>query len=88
MLAIIETALRWIDRVLCGWRGHEMVRSFEPARLSLRCLRCGAETPGWSLGIDSTGRRPLPHRGPVLVFRRAVLNSRAHTTHPSHADAA
>ena len=29
--------------------GHELVFCLEPYRLSLRCLGCGYETPGWVL---------------------------------------
>ena len=37
----------WLGRVRCGLSGHMMVRHFEPRRVSLACLRCGEETPGW-----------------------------------------
>jgi len=36
----------------CGLRGHHMLLQFEPNRLSLRCLTCGAETPGWPLEVS------------------------------------
>lgn len=41
-----------VDRLvcaLCGFRGHAMVRHFEPARMSLVCLSCGHNTPGWTM---------------------------------------
>ena len=41
-----------VDRLvcaLCGLRGHAMVRHFEPARMSLLCLSCGHNTPGWTM---------------------------------------
>lgn len=38
-----------IGQALCGLCGHVMVRHFEPSRMSLQCLVCGAETHGWSL---------------------------------------
>lgn len=30
--------------------GHHLVRHAEPTRLSLRCLSCPHETPGWVIG--------------------------------------
>ncbi len=45
-----------IYRLLCAIRGHDAVMHFDANRLSLRCLNCGYETPGWSLGTDE--RRP------------------------------
>ena len=38
----------WLVRARCGVMGHMMVRHFEPHRMSLECLRCGEETPGWT----------------------------------------
>jgi hypothetical protein len=46
-----------VDRLvcaLCGLRGHAMVRHFEPARMSLVCLSCGHNTPGWTMQQHST----------------------------------
>jgi hypothetical protein len=46
-----------VDRLvcaLCGFRGHAMVRHFEPARMSLVCLSCGHNTPGWTMQQHST----------------------------------
>lgn len=34
---------------LCGLGGHELMRSFEPNRVCLRCASCPYETPGWTL---------------------------------------
>ena len=34
---------------LCGLGGHELIRSFEPNRVCLRCTSCPYETPGWTL---------------------------------------
>lgn len=45
-------------RLVCGVRGHVMVRRFEPGRLSLRCLVCGAETTGWRLDQRRLAGRP------------------------------
>lgn len=33
----------------CVWVGHEDLRTFERARLSLRCINCGRQTRGWQV---------------------------------------
>ena len=45
---------------LCGLTGHELLRSFEPGRVCLRCTSCPYETPGWTL--KETARQPPPPR--------------------------
>jgi hypothetical protein len=39
----------WLRQARCGLTGHEMIRRFEPQRVSLQCLSCGHESPGWTL---------------------------------------
>jgi hypothetical protein len=43
-------------RLMCLVRGHEMVRYFEPRRMALRCLSCGHQTPGWTIGDAASNR--------------------------------
>ena len=35
-------------QLICGLDGHQMLRHFEPTRLSLKCA-CGYETHGWEI---------------------------------------
>lgn len=35
---------------MCGLSGHDSLRHFEQGRLSLKCVSCGHETPGWEVG--------------------------------------
>jgi hypothetical protein len=63
-------SLGW--QALCGLRGHEMVRHFEPARLSLRCVACGAETPGWTIDVRPAFRSVGPARAKVHRLAEGV----------------
>ena len=45
----MEAAER-LRRAQCGLVGHSMVLHFEPEKMSLRCLSCGEQTPGWTIG--------------------------------------
>ena len=38
-----------LRQMLCGLRGHDTLLHFEDERMSLRCVSCGHETPGWEL---------------------------------------
>jgi hypothetical protein len=43
---------RVMDRVrqaFCGLHGHDTMLHFEHGRMSLQCVSCGHETPGWEL---------------------------------------
>lgn len=39
----------WWSRVLCRLNGHDLLPSFQPGRICLRCVSCSYETPGWLL---------------------------------------
>ena len=39
----------WFRQASCGLGGHDMVLRFEPGRMSLECVSCGHNTPGWTL---------------------------------------
>jgi hypothetical protein len=43
--------LKGLAHLICGFHGHLELLHIAPSRLSLRCARCGHETPGWQ--IDS-----------------------------------
>jgi hypothetical protein len=42
-------ALDWLRQAFCGLHGHDTMLHFEQERISLRCVSCGHETPGWEL---------------------------------------
>jgi hypothetical protein len=61
--------LGWRLRILiCGIGGHELLRSFEPGRVCLRCTSCLYETPGWTLRAS---RQPADPRPRALVTQNA-----------------
>ena len=45
----VIAAAGWMRRASCGLSGHDMIRHFEPDRVSLECMRCGERTPGWTI---------------------------------------
>jgi len=72
---------RMIERLrqmFCGLHGHDTMLHFEQDRMSLRCVSCGHETPGWELNetpptvtIRGDSRRQAVAR-PRLVSARRI----------------
>ena len=67
-----------LSQTLCGFRGHDTLLHFEDERLSLRCVSCGHETPGWELNeapptvtVRGDARRHAVSR-PQLVSSRRI----------------
>lgn len=81
-LAFLAQVVRGVNactrQALCGLRGHEMVLHFEPARLSLKCVACGAETPGWTIDVRPVFRS----RGPARARKAAARESRLDVATP------
>ncbi|HEY3093614.1 MAG TPA: hypothetical protein VGJ52_10970 [Vicinamibacterales bacterium] len=60
--------LRW---AVCAVRGHETLLQFGENRISLRCMACGHETTGWTIGEP-------PPRAPVTS---SASDARIETRH-------
>jgi len=70
-----------VRQVLCALHGHDNLLQFEQARMYLRCVTCGHESPGWT--IDTTAGdtlrrepRPLRHGQPPLRAAEIVETRR------------
>lgn len=53
---------------LCGIGGHELMRSFEPNRVYMRCTSCPYETHGWQLK-----EKPQQAQAPRAAFDAALI---------------
>jgi hypothetical protein len=67
-----------LRHMFCGFRGHDTLLHFEDERMSLRCVSCGHETPGWELNeprptvtVRGDARRHALVR-PQLVSERKI----------------
>jgi hypothetical protein len=40
---------RRAGQISCGITGHNVLLHYAPTRLSLQCVTCGYESPGWEL---------------------------------------
>jgi len=71
-------AAEMLRQMLCGLRGHDTLMHFEDERMSLRCVSCGHETPGWELNevpptvtVRGDARRHALAR-PQLISERRI----------------
>lgn len=65
-----QAFLSSVHRGLCGIRGHDLILHAESGRLSLRCLDCSWESPGWLLsGPKVSSDRGRPVRRPDSFLR-------------------
>ena len=67
-----------LSQLVCGVGGHDTLLHFEDERISLRCVSCGHETPGWELNearptitVRGDARRHTLAR-PHLVSERRI----------------
>lgn len=60
-----------LQQMMCGLHGHDAVLHFERNRLSLQCLSCGLESPGWAIEPETRCAKPVTD-----VKLRLLQNSR------------
>ena len=74
LLALAARAPTLFKQFSCGLHGHDMLLHFERRRVSLKCVTCGHESPGWSMAPTTpkpagqiTGRLRAPLAQPRRV---------------------
>ena len=51
--AMAIAAAEGLLQARCGLGGHTMAMRFEKTRVSLQCMNCGHNTPGWTVPARS-----------------------------------
>lgn len=73
----LQRALVTFRQWVCGLNGHDRYRHVEGARVTMRCVDCQHDTPGWDLGQRAYQRTysgdPARHR---LVPESAAMRAR------------
>ncbi len=66
-----------VRQMFCGLYGHDTLLHFEQDRMSLKCVSCGHESPGWELNetpptirVRGDARRALTP--PELMSERRI----------------
>ena len=60
LVDLFRRAIRRAGQLRCGITGHNVLLRYEPKRLSLQCVTCGYESPGWEL---TPKRAPVSYSG-------------------------
>jgi hypothetical protein len=70
--------LNVFDRIrqgLCGFHGHDAMRSFERDRMYLKCYSCGYESPGWTVSRASTATSARTDDSPRTLRRPRLVGA-------------
>ena len=54
--AMALSAVEGLVQARCGLGGHSMALKFEKTRVSLQCMSCGRNTPGWTIQARTPDR--------------------------------
>jgi hypothetical protein len=57
------------SQLICGLSGHELLLNAQPGRLSLKCMTCPYETPGWTIKKNEVEPR-LRHQTPAVLVHQ------------------
>jgi len=49
MATTLVSAARQVRQFICGLHGHDALLHFDQRHVSLLCVVCGHESPGWNL---------------------------------------
>ena len=70
---LLARASARLRQILCALHGHDNVVHFERGRMSLQCVSCGHESPGWTVSAPEV-RCDKPLR---FVTRASALRKTA-----------
>lgn len=63
--SLLERTATWARQLICGMSGHDTMFHFDDRRVSLICVSCGYESPGWQFPGASTTHSHRTHRQPL-----------------------
>jgi hypothetical protein len=66
-----ETISSRLSQLLCGLSGHELLLNAEPGRLSLKCMTCPYETPGWTIK-EKEPQASARHQAPGVLIEQSA----------------
>jgi len=66
-----ESIASRFSQLVCGLGGHELLLNPEPGRLSLKCMSCPYETPGWTIKEKDTDGR-THHQSPTMLIGQSA----------------
>ena len=83
MAPMLVSAAKQVRQFICGLHGHDALLHFDQRHVSLMCVVCGHQTPGWNLpGAAASSRTGNPDHHESAGF------SHARTAHHTNCAAA
>ena len=74
-IGLFGRAAGHVRQFLCGLHGHDALLHFEQGRMSLQCVSCGYESPGWDMkGVPA--RTEAPAKAARNVIRLPLMGER------------
>ena len=74
---LLSRATLQLRQFVCGLHGHDSLMHFEQGRISLQCVSCGHQTPGWDIkqshatSLNAESPRPIV-RMPLVHEQRVA----------------
>jgi hypothetical protein len=78
--------VRWVTglrQFICGVHGHEALLHFDRRHVSLVCLNCGYESPGWDMPGAPAATGGISLRQPARVSSSSRRSRSPHVTQPA-----
>ena len=63
MAPMLVSAAKQVRQFICGLHGHDALLHFDQCHVSLRCVVCGHESPGWNVPGAASAISPDDHVG-------------------------
>jgi len=76
MAPMLVSAAKQVRQFICGLHGHDALLHFDQRHVSLRCVVCGHESPGWNVPGAASPTSTNDHVG--RDFRHGVTPHHAH----------
>ena len=63
---VMSRAAMQVRQFMCGLQGHDTLMHFERGRMSLQCMSCGYQTPGWDVRKTPTQHHDIVEANPQV----------------------
>jgi hypothetical protein len=90
MAPMLVSAAKQVRQFICGLHGHDALLHFDQRHVSLRCVVCGHESPGWNVPGAASARNANTRVDRGFAGHRSVAReggSRGETPHHAHGTA-
>jgi hypothetical protein len=61
MAPMLVSAAKQVRQFICGLHGHDALLHFDQRHVSLRCVVCGHQSPGWNVPGAASAIGPADH---------------------------